>query len=56
MDSKSKTTLGINSDIVKQISKDKKEPAWMLKKRLEALKIFNKMEMPKFGPNLSELD
>lgn len=56
MDSKSKATLGINSDIVKQISKDKKEPAWMLKKRLEALKIFNKMEMPKFGPNLSELD
>jgi Fe-S cluster assembly protein SufB len=34
----------------------KKEPEWMLQKRLEALKQFNSMQMPRWGPDLSALD
>jgi Fe-S cluster assembly protein SufB len=56
MKPKYKAKPGISRSLVKQISKDKKEPAWMLKKRLDALELFNKMEMPNFGPTLSELD
>lgn len=47
---------GLNKDIVRQISEEKEEPQWMLKKRLKALKLFRKMPMPKWGPDLSKLD
>src|SRR3990172_2579128 len=43
-------------NVIIQISRDKNEPAWMLKKRLEALKLFQEMPMPNFGPDLSDLD
>lgn len=46
---------GVSEDIVRKISKDKDEPDWMLKIRLEALKLFNRADMPKWGPNLSAL-
>lgn len=51
-----KAKAGINEELVRQISRDKKEPGWMLEKRLDALKLFQKMEMPNFGPDLSDLD
>ncbi len=51
-----KSKPGISEELVRQISKDKNEPEWMLKKRLEALKLFNEMPMPNFGPDLSELN
>ena len=51
-----KSKPGLSEEIVRQISKDKKEPEWMLKKRLESLKIFKQMPMPNFGPDLSELN
>ena len=35
-----KTEEGLTPEIVRQISKEKKEPKWMLEKRLEALEIF----------------
>ena len=35
-----KSKEGINEDVVKLISNDKKEPAWMLQKRLQSLKLF----------------
>ena len=47
---------GISENIVRQISKLKKEPEWMLEKRLEAYHHFLKREMPKWGTDLSELD
>ncbi len=45
----------INEKIIREISVSKKEPSWMLKKRLKALKIFNKLKMPDWGPELSKL-
>tara|TARA_Y100000310_G_C20600096_1_gene772557 strand:- start:12 stop:1439 length:1428 start_codon:yes stop_codon:yes gene_type:complete len=51
-----KAKPGITEDLVRQISKDKSEPEWMLKKRLQGLKIFNKTPLPNWGPNLSDLD
>ena len=51
-----KAKAGINEELVRQISKDKGEPGWMLEKRLDALKLFQKMQMPNFGPDLSDLD
>jgi len=53
---KFKSNLGLNEEIVRMISSDKKEPEWMLKKRLEALELFNKLSMPAWGPDLSKLD
>lgn len=47
---------GLNEDVVKLISKDKNEPEWMLKKRLDALKIFQKKPIPKWGADLSNLN
>lgn len=47
---------GINEEIVREISSYKKEPDWMLEKRLEALKIFENSKNPIWGPDLSKLD
>ena len=41
--------IGINENIIKLISKKKKEPSWLLKWRLDAFKIFLKMKEPKWG-------
>ena len=51
-----KAPLGLSEELVRQISKDKKEPDWMLQKRLEAFKLFKEMPMPNFGPDLSDLN
>ena len=51
-----KTDVGLNEDIVKEISRLKNEPEWMLEFRLKALKSFKAMPLPKFGPDLSFLD
>ena len=41
--------IGINEDIIRLISKKKKEPKWLLKWRLDAFKIFLKMKEPDWG-------
>src|SRR3989338_1439875 len=51
-----KAPAGVSEELVRQISKDKREPSWMLQKRLEALKLFQEMQMPNFGPDLSDLN
>ena len=51
-----KAKPGITEKLVRQISKDKNEPKWMLKKRLLGLKIFNEKKIPNWGPDLKELD
>jgi Fe-S cluster assembly protein SufB len=51
-----KTSLGLNEEIVREISRLKDEPEWMLEYRLKALKAFQVMPNPKFGPDLSNLD
>jgi Fe-S cluster assembly protein SufB len=49
------TGKGISTEVVKTISKIKNEDEWMLNKRLEAFGTFEKMDMPKWGADLSEL-
>ena len=47
---------GLSEDIVRRISKLKKEPEWMLEKRLAGFKIFESKPVPKWGANLSNID
>ena len=47
---------GITEDVVKEISKQKDEPQWMRKLRLEAFAKFQELPIPKWGPDLSKLD
>ena len=51
-----KIQKGLNKEIVIEISKQKKEPEWMLDIRLKALEMYNKLELPTWGPDLSELN
>ena len=51
-----KTDIGLNEDIIRQISKLKNEPEWMLEYRLKSYKAFLKLPLPSFGPDLSSLD
>jgi len=53
---KFKSQPGLTEELVRQISKDKGEPEWMLQKRLEGFKLFNEMGMPHFGPSLDDLN
>jgi Fe-S cluster assembly protein SufB len=48
--------VGLNESIVREISARKNEPSWMLERRLEGLKHFQKMSLPSWGPDLSALD
>ncbi|MEL7591357.1 MAG: Fe-S cluster assembly protein SufB [Anaerolineaceae bacterium] len=51
-----KSGKGLSVDVVRKISEMKSEPEWMLNFRLKALDHFMKRPMPKWGPDLSELD
>ncbi len=51
-----KTPLGLNPQVVEAISYFKKEPAWMLKFRLNALRIFEQKVMPTWGADLSSIN
>lgn len=51
-----KTSTGLTSDIVREISEKKNEPDWMLKLRLKSLEIYDKTPLPAWGPSLDELD
>ncbi|MFI5332625.1 MAG: Fe-S cluster assembly protein SufB [Candidatus Babeliales bacterium] len=56
MDYQFKTAPGLSRDVVIQISQAKQEPGWMTDFRLKALEIFERMPMPTWGADLSELD
>lgn len=47
---------GINEEIVREISSIKDEPQWMLDIRLSALREYDKLELPTWGPDLSALN
>ena len=47
---------GITEDVVRNISQQKNEPEWILKKRLQALNLFLQTPLPGWGPDLSGLD
>ncbi len=50
------TGKGLNEEVVRQISAQKREPKWMLEFRLRALKHFEERPMPEWGPDLSNLN
>jgi Fe-S cluster assembly protein SufB len=50
-----RTKKGLDAEVVRQISEQKKEPAWMLEFRLKALDHFNARPMPSWGPDISGL-
>ena len=47
---------GLNEGVVRNISKLKEEPEWMLERRLRALKLFEKKPMPHWGADLSGIN
>ena len=49
-------TVGLTEEVIREISARKQEPEWMLELRLKALQKFYELEMPTWGPDLSELD
>ena len=49
-------TIGLTEEVIRDISKRKNEPEWMLELRLKALEKFYELKMPTWGPDLSELD
>lgn len=51
-----KSRKGLDREVVEQISYMKGEPRWMLEFRLRALEHFLKRPMPKWGPDLSNLN
>ena len=51
-----KTPKGLNEDIVREISRIKNEPEWMLEYRLKSLKCFLEKPMPTWGVDLSHMD
>lgn len=51
-----RTERGLTENIVREISKMKNEPEWMLENRLKALEVFYDKPMPQWGGDLSELD
>ena len=48
--------LGIDEDLVRLISQEKKEPTWMLEHRLKSLALFKEISLPAWGPDLSKLN
>ena len=47
---------GLNEKVVREISAQKGEPAWMLDFRLKSLAIYNAKPMPAWGGDLSQLE
>ncbi|RKW45558.1 MAG: Fe-S cluster assembly protein SufB [Lachnospiraceae bacterium] len=47
---------GLNEDVIRQISKEKNDPEWMLDFRLRALKTYNELQIPDWGPSIDELN
>ena len=48
--------IGLSKKIIEEISLKKGEPDWVLDIRLKALEMYNKLELPNWGPDLSILD
>lgn len=51
-----KTQSGLTPDIIRDISREKNEPEWMLEFRLKALDIYNSKPIPTWGADISGLD
>ncbi len=51
-----KKEYGLTEEIIRNISKEKNEPEWVLNLRLKALNQYFKLENPNWGPDISYLD
>ena len=51
-----KLKKGLTKEIIEEISKQKQDPEWMKEFRLKALEVYNKLELPTWGPDISELN
>ena len=51
-----KAKKGLTEEVVREISKQKKEPKWMLDFRLKALEHFFQRPVPTWGANLSKIN
>ena len=51
-----KIKKGLTKEIVDEISRQKNEPEWMREFRLKAIDVYNKLELPTWGPDISELN
>ena len=51
-----KIKKGLTKEIIEEISKQKKEQEWMKELRLKALDVYNSLELPTWGPDISELN
>ena len=51
-----KIKKGLTREIIEEISKQKNDPDWMGDFRLKALEVYEKLELPTWGPDLSSLD
>ena len=51
-----KVSSGLTPEIVAQISEEKHDPDWMREFRLKSLEIFERTEMPDWGPSIEGLD
>lgn len=47
---------GLSEEIIREISREKNEPDWMLDFRLKSLEIYHSKPMPTWGADLSDLD
>ncbi len=56
IDYKFKTKKGLSEEVVREISRIKNEPGWMLERRLTAYKVFQSKPMPTWGADLSGID
>ncbi len=51
-----KINEGLTPEIVQKISQEKNDPQWMQLFRLQALQIYNEMQIPDWGPSIDGLD
>jgi Fe-S cluster assembly protein SufB len=47
---------GLSDEVVRDISRRKNEPEWMLERRLRGLKLFGKKPLPNWGADLTGID
>ena len=46
-----KIEKGLTAKTIEKISEQKNDPTWMREFRLKALEVYNKLELPTWGPN-----
>ncbi|WP_425448084.1 Fe-S cluster assembly protein SufB [Dethiothermospora halolimnae] len=51
-----KSEKGLTEEIIREISREKDEPKWMMDFRLKSLEIYNSKPVPEWGADLSGLD